>query len=189
MNPVHENDGLQSDQPIRRKAIKRPYVPSDKKLRSASENGEEAAMSSPSNPPVPEKVQEKFWTYESDKVTIDDGKLYKYLNKKGYRYYLDLNSGIKFIAIVVNDSFDVLLGNKLWRLCCCLVDKDFSTVPEEERIKVQAGLKVDKETIKKRRLVQVPPEDFERFGSESKKYLQSFSKKSETGKGNENENQ
>jgi len=134
-------------------------------------------------------VTEKFWYNEAGVTTIVYKKLFDYLNKKGYRYYLDINSGINLIVCVSNNQISVLLENKLWRLCYCLVDKDFGTVPEEERIKVRSALKAGKETIKKTRLVRIPSEDFERFGSESKKYLQSFSKKSETGKGNENENQ
>jgi hypothetical protein len=124
-------------------------------------NAIEIAVGSNEQPMESEKIQEKFWTYESGDATIDMEKLYDYLFEKGYRYFLIMSKNLNYVVIVTNNKVNVLLQNKLWKICCQIIDKDFLSVAEEERTKVKAALNVNKKSIKKKRLVQLRPEDLE----------------------------
>ncbi|HEY5124455.1 MAG TPA: hypothetical protein VIK14_12035, partial [Ignavibacteria bacterium] len=125
-------------------------------------NAKKAAVNSDEQGNESEIIQEKFWTYESMNATIDMEELYYYLFDKGYRYFLLMCKKNKYVVIIItNNTVQVFLGNKLWKMCCQIIDEDFLSVAEEERTKVKAALKESKKSLKKKRLVQLKPEDLE----------------------------
>lgn len=137
----------------------------------------------------PEKIQDKFWTYESDKVTINEKKLYDYLFKNGYRYFLVEGRNLKYFVIVTNKKVEVLLHDKLWKLISQLIDKDFLLVTNEERTRVKAALYDVRKSLKKKRLVQFIPDDLESFEeTTSKLFLMRLVKNSKLSKEGKYEN-
>jgi len=109
-----------------------------------------------------QKGPEKYWSYDSVKAEITVEKLYDYLFKKGYRYFHDVSDNYNYIVIVKNNTVDALFL-KVWKLCCNLLDKDFSTVSEDEKSKVKDALKELRKTLKKRQLIQLMPEELKSF--------------------------
>lgn len=127
---------------------------------------------------------DRFWIYDSGDVAIDDERLYDYLYKKGYRYFLTKPEGVIFIVTVSNNQVSVLCEDRLWKICCQIVDKDFPSVPEKERTKIKAELKTCKGSLRKRRLVQFQAEDLAGIeDSASKRFLIEHSNEPNMGKG------
>jgi hypothetical protein len=123
-----------------------------------------------------EQVPVKFWDYSSDKVTIDEAKLYDYLHKKGYRYYETSVKDQKYIVLVTDNSISALLWN-VYKISSSLVDKDFSSLSEDERIRVKEVLKEVKDTLKKRRLAHISFKDLDSIkDSASKQFLMKLNK-------------
>jgi hypothetical protein len=125
-----------------------------------------------------EQVPEKFWDYSSGKrATIDEGKLYAYLNQKGFRYYQPPAQDHKYIVQVSNNTISVLLWN-VFNISCSLIDKDFSSLSDDERNNVKEALTEIKDTLKKRKLSYFKTEDLNGFqASPSKQLLLTLSKR------------
>jgi hypothetical protein len=141
-------------------------------------NAKKVAVDSDEKVNETEIIQEKFWTYDSGNALIDVEELYCYLLEKGYRYFLINYKNLNYVVAVTNNKVNVLLQNKLWKICCQIIDKDFLSVAEEERTKVKAALKESKNSLKKKRLVQLKFEALESIeDSVSKTFLINLSNK------------
>ena len=128
----------------------------------------------------------KFWNYESGEVKIDEQCLYDFLFLKGIRYFKPTNDDYKYIVIFIDNTVSVYFENKLWRFCCWLIEKEFTSVAEEERTHIKKALKEIKETLKKGNLSQLKIQDLEKCEeNESKKLLQRLIAKSGVEKGGE----
>lgn len=104
----------------------------------------------------------KFWNYESGVVKIDEQGLYDFLSLKGIRYFKPPNDNHKLIVIFLDNKVNVYFLNKLWNFCCWLIDKEFTSIAEEERTHVKKALKEIKEKLKKGNLSQFKIEDLEK---------------------------
>jgi hypothetical protein len=135
------------------------------------DNAKKVAVSSVELTKESEEVQDIFWTYNSDNATIDEEKLYDYLFEKGYRYFLVAGKNIKYLVIITNNKLDVMLLDKLWKLICKLIDRDFLSVAEEERTKVKDALYDIRKSLKKKRLIQFIPEYLGSFEETPSKLL------------------
>lgn len=134
-------------------------------------------------------AKDKFWTYDSGTCKLDEGKLYNFLFMKGYKYFVQPGEKFKFIFKVVNNKADDFYFDKLWRLCKDLIDKEFSSITDEERIKVKEVLKERKQSLKGKKLVQLMNEEIEALEeNESKRSLQKFIARSKTIKGDLDDN-
>ena len=133
---------------------KGPEVGLDQNAKKIANGIDEAVKGS-------EEIQEIFWIYESGEVIIDLENLYDYLFKKGYRYFLIKSKDISIVVTVMDNELNVLTEHKLWKICSRIIDTEFQSVAEEVRIKVKAALKWTKNSLKKRQLVQLKPEDLE----------------------------
>jgi len=141
-------------------------------------NAKKVAVNSDEQKNESEIIQEKFWTYESGNATIDVEELYCYLLEKGYRYFLIMRKNFKYVVTVTNNKVNVLLQNKLWKICCQIIDTDFLSVEGDERTKVKAALNEIEKSLKKKRLVQLKPEDLESIeDSVSKTFLKNLNNK------------
>jgi hypothetical protein len=128
----------------------------------------------------------KFWKYESGVVKIDEQCLYDLLFLKGIRYFKSTNDGYNYIVIFIDNTVSVYFENKLWRFCCRLIDKEFTSVAEEERTHVKQALKECKKTLKMRNLTPLKIDDLVGCkDSESKKLLQRLMAKSGIKEGGE----
>lgn len=91
----------------------------------------------------------KFWKYESGEAIIDEQCLYDSLFLEGYRYFKPPNDNHKFIVIFNDNKVNVNFLMELWRVCCWLIDKEFTSLSEEERTHVKKALKEIKKKLKK----------------------------------------
>ena len=128
----------------------------------------------------------RFWNYESGVVKIDEQGLYDYLYLKGIRYFKPPNDNHKLIVIFIDNTVSVYFENKLWRFCCWLIDKEFTSVVEEERKHVKKALEECNDRLKKGNLTQFKIEYLEKCEeTETKKFLQGLIAKYGLEKGGE----
>lgn len=126
---------------------------------------------------------EKFWDYSNGKIVIKIGKLYGFLYKKGYRYYQTSVKDPIFVILVRDNTVNVLFAN-ICKICLSLIDRDFSSLPVDERNKVKAALKRIEHSLTKKQLAHFKPENLSCFqDSTSKQFLMTLNKNSSGEKG------
>jgi len=103
---------------------------------------------------------EKFWAYSSGKAEINVVKLYQYLHKKGYRYYQASVKDPIYVILVKDNNVRVILEfANICQLCLSLIDQDFSSLSENERVEVKSKLKAVEHSFRKKQLAHFKPED------------------------------